>query len=483
MLLFNDIPEAYVDAESEAEFSPDNITYGFFDFKQHYSQLINMSGPKCFISGRKGTGKTAYIYRINQLENSILLNLDKLPYKQLKKVSDPKTDSHLKYTSIWQLLIINYIVNHVDINQISSGTSQYNQILKILNLLGFGDNITTNIKTASKKTLSFNVLKQSGNFESESIVKIHSIFDLVDKLVQLFKEISFTDSLYLLVDGVDDVLLDRKDKTSISEILSSLFTVIYDTNLSSKRSQNNFKIIMAVRSDIWGLVNGPDMNKRSQTNKLSLEWISGNEQEELAHLINHRLSISPKIKDFVESQGSTFALWNNFFPSDVKLSKNADVSSWKYFLEYSLYRPRDVIKFVDMARESFSNSSSLSKSEFKKLVARFSKEYFFDEMRNEMVGFVEDKILDDLTEALQYIGRDSFKLPDFLRAFRKIDESFTDDQIKLLLNELFDHGYIGQRSGDYESYTFKHKALHQKINYSNSLVIHRGLYAAVAINK
>lgn len=484
MLTFNDIPTAYVDAESEADFAPQNIKTGFYDFKDSYSALTKMSSPKCFISGRKGTGKSAFIYRINILNDSCVLKLESLPYKELKKNSDPKLKDHLKYSSIWKLLLLNFSIRNIDTSLIKSGNEQFNEIKHLLTVFGLDGSTENTVKTATKRKMHWKIFDQELSYESDFEKVPTSIFELINELYSMFKKISFKKAFYLLIDGVDDVLLDQDKNNSLSEILSSLITNIYMLNLDSKRDNNNFKIIMAVRSDIWGKINGPDINKRALTNKINLEWISDGEQKELAKLLNKRLSVQSKISDFVSNnQHDVFALWKNFFPQVMYLKHNRETSSWKYFLEYSLYRPRDIIQFLTMAKENYPNKSHLNSGQFNGLVNQFSKEYFFDEMRNEMVGFVDPNVLNYLTKALQNLGRDGFKFNDFLQAFHKINPDLKDESIKSLLEQLFDHGYIGQRSSEHEKYNFKHKDSHVSIEYTNSLVIHRGLYAAVALNK
>ncbi|MCK8639106.1 P-loop ATPase, Sll1717 family [Fructobacillus fructosus] len=483
-LFFKDIPQAFIDAESEAEFRPQNIRSGFFDFKNYYEQLTDINGPKCFISGRKGTGKSAYIYKIKEKESGFIMNLDRLPYKELKKTYDQTYQSHLRYSSIWKLIIITNLIDNIKAEDITGdfwGMS-LNSLKKTLKDIGFGNDTNTNIKVASKRTYSFQILKQSAEISSDFVNSIISINDFIDKLYDSLFDLKFKKSFYLLIDGVDDILSQVPDKSKMSDILSSLITVIYDMNLKSKRNESNFKVIMAIRSDIWGSINGPDMNKRAQTNRLTLEWISHNEQEELEKLLEQRLLVSKNIKDFVSNKSEDYQLWNNFFPIEMGVGHSKRTKSWTNFLEHSLYRPRDVIQFMEMARVEYPEHSSLSQSEVKHLISRFSKEYFFDEMRNSLEGFVDQKILFNLPEALHIIGRGSFKLHEFLNAYKKINPNFSDQDIKDILTTLFDNGYIGQRNSEKDSYSFKHKTPYQTLNYANSLVIHRGLYAAIAIN-
>lgn len=480
-MILGDIPEAYIDAESDAEYAPENFAKGFYDYKGYLNKLTNLDGPVAFISGRKGTGKSAYIYKIKSENPSLYLDLAKIPYKSFQKISDSgKVEGNtLPYNSVWMMsLISSMATSPVFNNNILNGLDKVSQIIAIAESLGLSGDFNDSITIAAKK--SFKVqLPKIIEYLSESEKKpVDSVRDLSDVLFKLFREIRFKNSVYLLIDGVDDILNTNVNK---SQVLGSLFTTIRDLNLAAKNSAANYKILMAVRSDIWDLVNTPDMNKLKQTNQVMLDWYTG-DNSELAGLLNKRLEIVPEFERIIaNSDGDKLILWNKFFPQTVKLGKR-NTESWNFFLEHTLYRPRDVIQLLNEAKDSYGSYTDLSARDFKNLINEFSKDYFFDEMKNELSGFVSESLLADLPKVLQALGRDGFKYSNFRDKFMEFGISHEEAAIKSLLITMFDKGYIGQRTSVADRYAFKHKNSRQQINLANSLVTHRGFYAAIAID-
>lgn len=478
MIKISDIPSASIDAESDALYNPENIRDGFYDYKSYLSKLTDVMGQYFFISGRKGVGKSAYIYKIKDSYDSLLIDLSSLPYHKFEKIYDDKQSvtGTIKYADIWNILLISRISNSLDKNLIKSGHHELKSISNISQNLGLSGEFLSDVETLSKKKFKLDL--KAVSYESEYQQNVNpeeiNIKFLSTNFSDLFSKIAFKEPYYVLIDGVDDILSFKMKKNNI---IGSLIRQIKELNHKFTSNKNNIKVIMAIRTDIWNLVNGPDMNKISQTHKLEINWYSNNNNLELIKLLNKRMKINPTIANFFENKAiESLDFWNTVFPKQIQ-----NHESWNHFLEYSLYRPRDVVQFINQAKLNYPDSNALSFSEFRNLLSNFSQEYFFDEMRNELSGFVKDDILNDLPTALQSIGRDSFKYPDFKKAMQSVRSSYKEDDIKELLILMFNNGYIGQRASERDPYSFKHKNSRLNISFANSLVIHRGLYSAVAI--
>ena len=474
------LPDIYIDAELDAQYNKKTFSLGFYDFKNTLSRLVNVNSPISFISGRKGTGKSTYIYKINKNYNSSIIDLKNLPYKSIQKIAKKDTDSaDTSYQSVWIFLLINHVIFDIEDNYIESGLATIHELRTLSNELGLGEDFNYSISVAARSSFKISLPKVFEYSSENTTSNDYSIRDLSNFFISRFKKIIFKEDYFLLIDGVDDILSTPSHRT---EMLGDLFITIRDFNLIALNLDSKFKAIMAVRTDIWNLVNGPDMNKLNQTSQVVLEWFNGDNNLELARLLNKRLQINSDIQDILDSDvNDPLIFWNSIFPNNINMHGRS-IESWNYFLEYSLYRPRDVIQLIKQAKETYPDREKLTYSEFRSLINDFSKDFFFNEMKNELAGFVKEKILGDLPNALQSLGRESFKYPDFLKSFFDIDASYTDTEIQQLLLFLFNNGYIGQRSSEQNRYAFKHKNSRQQLSLKNSLVIHRGLYAAVAIN-
>lgn len=290
---------------------------------------------------------------------------------------------------------------------------------------------------------------------------------VVDKMFIVLKKVYLNKKLYLLIDGVDDILRIKKNQV---EILSSLIRSIDAINTRFLQDKNNIKLVLFIRDDILNLVNDPDMNKIKRDARINLSW--NDNTDGLKEIVELRLAIN---------SNDERNHWGLIFPARLK-----DRTSWEEVLSYTLYKPRDVLQFLTICQECYPQRSKLSYAEVNNVLKIYSRDYFIEEMKNELSGYVNDEIISVLPAVFQRIGSKAITYEGLRRAMigqlpnQKIEEA----DLKQILLILFESGYIGQLikgNRERESVVFKYRNASAIIDYSQRFLIHKGIQRGLGV--
>ena len=283
------------------------------------------------------------------------------------------------------------------------------------------------------------------------------------------KDIYLNKRVFLLIDGVDDILRFKKNQL---EILSSLIRSIDTLNEYFYRNEIKVKIILSIREDILSNITDPDFNKIKRDGAINLSWAENT--QDLKEIVELRLKMSDK-------DNSNCDMWYKIFPRQIR---NTD--SWKYLLDHTLYKPRDVLQFLVTCQELFPNKEKLTYADMLRAIKSYSRDYFIEEMKNELSGFSYDLLINSLPSILQKIGRRAFYLGEFIRITNEQStlKKYSEQDIKYLLLMLFQSGYIGQLiNSNYgrESVVFKYRNPNLNIDYSQKFISHQGLHKGLGV--
>ncbi|HFI0144577.1 TPA: hypothetical protein ACGPBJ_001318 [Streptococcus suis] len=489
-LSFGKIAQGYLDAENEALYNSDKFESIFFDLNGIFDQLNILDSPTSLLIGRKGVGKSAYAARLGIVKGgrrSIMLKLSEVPYREFTKISDNKGNSlgTQRYLQAWYLMLLSSVVKKLNNDDVKSPEILQN-LIELLEYLGITrtTDIIRDILTASKKEfkVKVNAFELQVGSEGKDIRKFINLTDMTSYFLEEFIKLEIKVPVYVVIDGIDDILRIKKDT---QEILSGLVRAVYSLNQRNYK-RNAVKFILVIRDDIVKTINDPDMNKIIQDTGELLNWYStkNSQVDNLIQLFNNRILATNK-EYSLSVKENQYYLWNYFFPFKIR-----GLSSWDYFLEYTMYRPRDVVQFVNQFIKKYKNSTSVTREMFNDELRIFSQDYFYEEMRNELLGFLSEEIIDGLFDILQKLGsqnRDNFVLGDLMRLYSENYPNYSTEEIKNILNTLFNAGYVGmlrtvnQRGNTKNYVNFKHKDPRLKIDYSSKFIIHKGLFSALNI--
>lgn len=492
-LKFGDLLVGYLDAEMEVRYNS-AFEEVFYDLNNTLPKLNNLKQPTALVIGRKGVGKSAYAAKMQLLNSDIresfIISLNEVSYNDFIKISDNKGTviGTQRYLHAWYLLLLSSVIKKLNNNDVENERAL--KLLKKLVVdlgLSLNTNIVRDIFTASKKDfkvklsmLEVNISSENGEKNVKDKIKFSNLTDFTNYFIDIFLNLGIKKEIYPVIDGVDDVLRNKRD---IPEVLSGLVRSVYSLN-QKNFGLNNVKFILVIREDIIKSINDPDMNKIVHDSGYTLNWYTtkNSELDNLLLLFNKRISAN-QLSEFSYNNNS----WNHFFPFTVDKH-----SSWNYFLEYTMYRPRDIVQFINQFIYNYPNEVSATREMFRDELRNFSREYFYEEMKNELLGFLDDSTINDLFDILQKLGsktRSSFKFADFIEVYNENYPDYDIRNIKHIITTLFNAGYIGmlrkiknRQNGTEKTYVnFKHKDPRLSIDFANLFIIHKGLFSALNI--
>lgn len=482
---FKDYEFGFADAEKEFIRVPEIFEKAFYDENNVVERLIDKY--HFLLVGRKGVGKSAYSAKIQSLAQSgenlfaYPLKLNDFEFSTFAKTSvDNDVLGTQKYKASWDfiLLLIGYkiLYNNLNIKEVEG----VNDIIYLLDELGFSlePGYKRDISRLSKIKLGGSIGKFDVSFEKEFGTKpstyLERITSLNERMLDILSDVWFDEEkVVILIDGVDDILRFKKNQL---DILSSLVRSVDYLNDKFLCSKIPFKIVLFIREDILSSITDPDLNKIKRDGSITLNW--QNSIEDLKEIVKLRFNLSGVPNEKLDTW------WERLFPRKIR-----DKESWLYVLDYTLCKPRDILQFLKCCQEVYPNNVSLSFSEMEKVLKVYSSQYFIEEMKNEVTGFISDDLINVLPAVLQKLGSRSFTYADFCRdittqcLIKDVDEK----DIKYLLLLLFEAGYIGQlfsndRHQDIrDSVIFKHRNPTTKIDYTRKFITHKGLHSGLGV--
>lgn len=480
---FADFNFGYADADKEYLRIENYFDIVFYDTNNKLEKIIN-SWP-FIVVGRKGVGKSAYCAKIRALQNENLyvnyLPLNKFEYSTFEKTS---TDKNIcgaqKYLHSWNFLLLNLIYKDLVYKMNISEPEELTTVLDMLKKLGFSLEFDYKqyISTLSKLKMGVNLKVFDASYEKEFGTKPSNFLERISRINDLMlnnlNEIYLGEAkLLLLLDGVDDVLRFKKNRL---EILNSLIRSIDLLNGYFSENKINIKIIIFIREEIFSLLNDTDMNKIKRDSSIKIDWCKNTDA--LKEIVKLRMQFSGVKKENTEQQ------FENMFPKKIK-----DKPFWDYLLEYTLYKPRDVIQFFKCCQELYGNKPKLIYSEVNEAIKYYSNQYFIDEMKNGLSGFIDDDIISVIPTIFTKISSKKFSLDEFIQKSNTqlVSKNIEIGDAKLILRSLYEIGYLGQliESGCGKhrkpSVQFKYRNPSSNVDFDNKFIIHKGITVGLGI--
>lgn len=481
----NEFTFGFADAEKEYAREREIFKYSFFDPKKIIDQLLETQ--KFMIVGRKGVGKTAFLSRIKYLSNhkdnlyTYSLKLNDFEYSTFSKTSIEKnTMGTQRYKDSWDFLMLLLITKILYENFDHYENEELIELLSFLEEIGFNNfglkEYKKDVKQLTKIKKGFNVKAISASFEKEFGYKPDSFVEQLSMLNSKILDVitnSYNghNNVYILIDGLDDILRYKKEQL---DILTSLIRSVNYLNDKFYEEGVGFKIILSIREDILDKVTDPDLNKIKRDGAVRLDW--SRNIDDLKSIVELRLMYSGISKNeanlFLES----------LFPSKIRYKK-----TWDYILEHTLYKPRDILQFMITCQELFPDDTYIRFGMLKDAMKSYSSDYFINEMKDELSGFSDDEIINILPQIFKSIGSKKFSFAEFKQHFARQYSSskIEDNELKLLLITLYNSGYLGQLiyvgKQRKASVNFKYRNPNTTLNLDSTFIIHQGIQIGLGV--
>lgn len=465
----------YADADTEFANNPELFKKAFYDPNDYISEVID--GFKFMIVGRKGIGKTAYASKLRQLSedgekmiDNVYIHLNEIDFSLFKKMADNKYEGTQKYQKIWDwvigLEILKYLVeNHFELNE------KLDIIVKILenNEIYISDNLPTSIRKASKKYAKFSFKGVEAGVEGHSENTTLDIYEFVEKIFEALKDVYINKKLFIIFDGLDDLLRCKVEK---ADMIAGLIRSANYTNIFLSKNKVRCKVLLLIRNDILSSVIDPDINKIKRDSSIYLSWNEDNIKE----LVSLR----------IKNSSNNLATWYTIFPKELNKHDSLD-----FILDFTLLRPRDILQFLNQAKEMYPTREKLTYQETHSVLKQYSSIYFIGEIKDELSGFVEDEVIHSLLGIFQKIGETDFTFQDFKNIMHDVIKNDDDSHCWEILQRLIQTSAIGQIS-NHDYYDKRVKRMTKKsvmkffyknpqmiVQRNNKFHIHRALYKAL----
>ena len=484
-MYLKDYTIGFADAEKEYARSPEIFKEAFFDVNNILDRLINKY--EFMLIGKKGVGKTAYSSKLQSLSEELndfyvsALKLNDFEFSTFAKVKvDYDISGTKKYKDSWEFIILHKLYNILYSEMKYTENYYINERIDFLKKIGFPIELDYKSNTIRLSKLKFgnNIATFDLEFENKFQEKPSTFLERISRINRFLIEGLNDNNIYfdnnkivLTIDGVDDILRLKKMK---NEIILGLIRCIDSLNLCFENNQAPIKIILLIREDIINQLTDPDLAKIKRDGSILLDW--SRNLDGLKKLVNLRFKLSGVEDDKVDDW------WENIFPKKIKRK-----DSWEYILDFTLFRPRDILQFLKTCQDLYPDNEKLLYSDVLNALNEYSTNYFIEEMKNEITGFVRNDLILILPTILQKLGSRSFYLEQFydIAIQQPTIKDVNKDEIKSLLLLLYTVGYVGQlhhnnRKGNV-SVIFKYRTPRVNIDYSLEFITHRGLFKGLGI--
>jgi hypothetical protein len=473
--VFREIADWKLDAKLE------NTNQYFYE--THDVELL-VKGKKCFVIGRKGSGKTAIARHIKQIHGynhfSKNLSLKNFPFNELYELDNDRYTPPNQYITIWKYIIYSNLLYLMSENE-KTDSSLVEKIRKLM-----PKDPEKALSKYIKEWVSggfnagFNEFSVGVNGSKHNSANLLSWIDRVDILEELILEHIDDSKYFILFDELDE---DYKHQSLISKsnnylvLITGLFKAVQDIKSIFGLERKNVYPVVFLRDDIFDLIQDPDKTKWDDFT-VYLNWTKYTIQPLLAHRISRAISSSHSGISFEKAWFSIFDTHDNQIGIG-RARKSKKITIYEWISRSTLLRPRDYIKYIQLcAKQAYEAKYSKIRSGVVTTQDATYSRYFKSELIDEV-----HSILPDITEILDIfnsIGEPYIPIDKFYDAYSKqvqMGKIQTSDP-KIALKTMFYFSVIGNQKPNNQK-VFQYLNPGVQFNFEESIVIHRGLYKAL----
>ncbi|WP_394900023.1 P-loop ATPase, Sll1717 family [Clostridium butyricum] len=478
-----------------------------------------ISGNYCFISGYKGTGKTALLFYLDnvikekdmsacssfiffkeELTESKKNGYEDFSRRMLSSISIERETliNNKDFEYIWRWLFFKRII--VDNEEFNDGLfindEYWNKFKKcIMKIKDPNDKrksiippkLKLGIPYTNKNTgevispeleVDFQKLNGESNF-SEFI-------NLIDESERAFSKVTRTDIPYhIFVDELEayygEKAVFERDLYLIRDLI---FTVKRFNTLFSNCHFTDTKIICSIRTEIINAISRfivtKELNKITSGFEVPLRWNYSNTNSfthPILQILLRRIALSESEHD--EEIRKDKAIINTWFNEKIY-----DIEPANYILNNSWFKPRDIVRLIISAQNSIhSDRKSFSQAVFDS----FQKQYSIDsliEIKEEMRALYSSEEIEIIINCFTGF-RSMFS---FNQLKKKIQEYYPDTilekKLSDILSDLYRLGFIGNYFPASQMYRWQHKGDDRIILADEwRIMIHQALQSALSIGK
>lgn len=514
----SDIYTGKPDAKDEVE------TDGIGAFLENYVVPENFNvkslidGTRCFITGYKGTGKTALLYYLDncvkERDESACSSyvFFKGDYSDLKKqemeylskrlvsaisISNDVVLEATDFEYIWRWLFYRRLIedNEKYNNRIFVADSEWRHFVskidqikceKKKNWLSIPSKINMSMKMQDPGSQITYDPSLELDFASAKVqeTKVYKLFvKVIDEADELFAGLHRTDvPYYMFIDELEAYYGDSKVFYRDLRLIRDLIFTVKKMNRVLSAYSTKTKMICSVRTEIINAINefivSKEINKVTSGFEAPIVWDYTNTNSfshPILKVLIKRIEYGERTFNEYKDEATLIQKW---FPERLN-----GVDPANYILNNTWYKPRDIVRLIAAAQNGLSASNQ---SFSQKTIDMCRKKYSTDsliELKEELRALYSAEEIDKIISCLTGFKR-IFSIEE-LRA--RIDKYFSEtllkDRLTDVLTDLYRLGIVGNILRKANTYRWQHKGDEGIIIDENwQIIIHSGLLAALSVN-
>lgn len=424
-----------------------------------------LEGQYFYITGMKGIGKTALLRyigieaekRLNARTSFVLFKSDfsvddkdefeKANGNIVIDRSEFEKTENVDYEPVWRWLIHKRIIENIEKYSLNTFEDndywkKYKEYIQLPKLFDEGLGIKRHIPNITNgfvktENIAENELLSNFDVERENEIKFSSIIKRADGMFENL--IVGSDYLFIIIDELE--LSYENDQYYIRDkhLIRDLILAIEKVNLLCKRKKANVRIICGIRSEVLASVEttGREINKPIDRFGVPIMWNQSGDDlnHPLLKILLKRIGANEKV--FGLEQISDKELWKKWFAETVN-----DTPIQKYLIHHTWYRPRDIIRMLNIAKKLYPRSSKFEQYIFDKIRKPYATESWI-EIVEELSATYDTSTISSIKSVLYGFQR-QFTYKELQDHVKKL--SVTDVRIRKFnnignLDELLDHLY------------------------------------------
>lgn len=472
--------------EAEAEALPKSKMPLSQVYEDYHHLLDSLQNEKFIICGRKGCGKSAfaeYVAHIASQDANVFCKFIRQGESHLEKIVQIGiSEGHpvereslyqwLIYTNILKLFADNHAVQSNKDYQLLSQFLQRNsgyvdirhaEIKELVRKSGFEVNIEYLKRFLSQKGYQSIEIKQ----ERAPFYKlIPHLKEVVQRVLSSEAERENGNSYILFFDDLD-IGFNSNDPDSI-ESITSLIRISKEVNneLFAKNDLDS-KVVILLRDDIAKVISShsSDTAKVFGSYATFINWYQDEYHRSNPETdLNIRKFINSRVRYAFREEGFPAAsddAWHNLVEDPFSENVGSEAyqkTSFKYVLDHTFFRPRDLIQFF-LPLQMHIYQFPLVKHDINQLIGRYCDE-IINELKNELSSFYSPEEIQKIFVALGGITASCRTSPQhaisYSEAANEVSSAGLSVDPRVLLEDLFERSFIGNMAPNGNVF-FKHR--------------------------
>lgn len=501
------------DAKDEINFDGWDNFLRTFVVADHFNLDLLTNGNHCFITGFKGTGKTAllfylddklkntdestcssYIFFKEDFADARRTELQEISKRVLSSVSVEQgalTDA-TEFEYIWRWIILKQLVhdNETFGRNLFVNNEQWHEFERIVGQIKAPRNkrkflLANKIKLAvpykDASTLTEVAPEIEVDFQRPSTQQYQDFMELIDIAEELLVTLTRTDiPYYIFVDELEayygDEQIFMRDLYMIRDLI---FTVKRFNLFFSRANMPKTKMICSVRSEILTAIQRfivtKEINKITSGFSVPLNWNYTNNNSYTHPIIQILLKRIAICSD--TDPTDTLPIYRQWFPEQIH-----GIDTANYILNNSWCKPRDMVRLIMVAQNSLHNNTSFFSQIVFDSTSKAYSEDSLQEIKEELRAlYTSEEINDIITCFTGY--RTAFSVKDLQnRISQYFPGTILQTKFCQVIEDLYRLGFLGNFLPASQAYHWQHKGDSSVILSDEwRLCVHYALHGALSI--